>query len=193
MPDFFESTWFTIIDLLLLFISVAGGYIIARKRYYKHQRQWKPSGTENAIVGFYSLLISFALLSSGNSHKDRTNMVHQHADALSAIYREGQYSGGVVRNLITDYTIQILSCNVALGKEENRTKRAILDKTNDSLYRSFFAAIERLNKDGSLSDNEKRFYLDKLHTAIALDYHLQYSDEERTPGTIMILLILGGT
>lgn len=120
-------------------------------------------------------------------------MVHQHADALSAIYREGQYSGGVVRNLITDYTIQILSCNVALGKEENRTKRAILDKTNDSLYRSFFAAIERLNKDGSLSDNEKRFYLDKLHTAIALDYHLQYSDEERTPGTIMILLILGGT
>src|SRR5882672_4968705 len=69
MQSFFESAWFTTVYSLLLLLSIAGGYILARCQYLKKQKAWKPSGTENAIIGFYSLLLSFALLTSGNAHK----------------------------------------------------------------------------------------------------------------------------
>jgi len=190
MQSFFESVWFTTIYPLLLLLSIAGGYILARSQYLKKQ-VWKPSGTENAIIGFYSLLLSFALLSSGNAHKERTNLVHQHADALSAIYRESELSSDSVTGVIRESLVAILTTKLESINQKAKDEDIVSDTKTDSLYGKLHSDIKQMARLKVITPEENRFYIDKLNVAIALDYHIQYSELERTPITIMILLIGG--
>jgi len=191
MQSFFESAWFTIIYSLLLLLSIAGGYILARNQYLKKQKAWKPSGTENAIIGFYSLLLSFALLSSGNANKERTNLIHQHADALSAIYRESTLSPDSVTRVIRERLVAILTAKLESVNQKAKDEDIVSDTKTDSLYGRLHSDIKQMATLKVITPDEHRFYIDKLNAAIALDYHIQYSELERTPITIMILLIGG--
>ena len=190
MQSIFESSWLTAIYPLLLFASVAGGYFFARNRYYKKQRIWKPSGTENAVIGFYGLLLSFTLLSSGNANKERNNLVHQHADALSAIFRESELSNDSVKGVFRDRIKEILSLKV-IGDKNIMNRDTTHDMQTDSLYNKMIKDIKMMERIQILNADESRFYMDKIHTAIALDYRIQYSELERMPITIMVLLIMG--
>lgn len=190
MQSIFESSWLTALYPFLLFASVAGGYFFARNRYYKKQRIWKPSGTENAIIGFYGLLLSFTLLSSGNANRERNNLVHQHADALSAIFRESELSDDSVKRGFVDRITEILSMKV-MSDNNIMNRDTTNDMQTDSLYNKLIQDVKRMGRMQLLNASESRFYMDKIHTAIALDYRIQYSELERTPITIMVLLIIG--
>ena len=191
MQFFFESPWFTIVYSLLLLLSIAGGYVLARSQYLKKQKAWKPSGTENAIIGFYSLLLSFALLSSGNANKERTNLIHQHADALGAIYRESKLSSDSVTGIVRERLVAILTTKLALANQKVSDEEIVSDTKTDSLYDQLHSDIKQMARLRVITPEENRFYTDKINAAIALDYRIQYSELERTPITIMILLIGG--
>lgn len=187
----FESYWFALLYSLLLLTSVAGGYWYARRRYFKKQRSWKQSGTENAIIGFYGLLLSFALLISGNAHRDRINIVNAHGDALEAIYREGnQAHDDTVKLLIKNRVVSILEARL-LADPETEADDTRLHQRTSLLYTELLRQVQMLYEQERITTEERRYYSDAILNAKGLDYRIQYSEMERTPLTIMALISLG--
>ncbi|MBL0743938.1 hypothetical protein [Chryseolinea lacunae] len=187
----FESYWFGLLYPLVLLASVAGGYWYARRRYYKKQRSWKQSGTENAIIGFYGLLLSFALLISGNAHRDRVNIVNAHGDALEAIYREGsQAHDDTVKLLTKDGVIALLEARL-LADPKTEAEDTRLHQRTSLLYTDLLHHVQMLHEKERITTDERRYYNDVILKAKGLDYRIQYSEMERTPLSVMILITLG--
>lgn len=116
------------------------------------------SGTENAIIGFYGLLLSFTLLSSGNANRERNNLVHQHADALSAIFRESELSGDSVKRVFLDRITEILSTKV-MSDNNIMDRGTTNDMQTDSRYNKLIQDVKRMERTQLLNAGESRFYI----------------------------------
>ena len=82
MASILDSIYFDFFYFVTLIASVACGYLLAHYYYFRGQRTWKVSGIENAVVGFYGLLLSFTLVQSSVSNKERIDLVHKESDAI---------------------------------------------------------------------------------------------------------------
>lgn len=190
MITLFDFSYFDFIYILTLIISVASGYLFARYRYFKKQRLWKNSGVENAIIGFYGLLLSFTLVQSGVSNKDRIGYIHQEADALSTIYRESFFLRDSTRQEMQQAVMVIMELNLKAGKADAEELILIYTAINDA-YDDTWAKVREIVREKTVDSETMEVIKDGLNRAIAVNYKIQYSHQERTPMRIMILLIVG--
>jgi len=187
---FIDSGYFDFIYVTLLISSVALGYSIARYRYLKKQRVWKISGIENGIIGFYGLLLSFILIQSGNSNKDRTNLIHHHSDALATIHRESLSMPDSIRMSMHGDLIKILEFNLRASHAGAGEFQAFYSETGD-VYNNVWTNLARNKQENSLLKSTMDFTTEQMHRATALNYRILYSHQDRTPLEIMALLVLG--
>lgn len=80
-----DSSWFSFLFIILLFLSIGSGILYA-KRYNKKQK-WESSGIENSVVGIFGLIISFTFLQAGNAHRERSANIHREANNIDMLYR----------------------------------------------------------------------------------------------------------
>src|SRR5262249_33272685 len=100
-----DSSIFSLLYPILLISSVVLGFYLAQRYYRGQNKTWKASGIENGVIGIFSLLISFTLLSSNNSLKDRNSLIHQQADALAQMNREAQFLSPQQRREVNRFII----------------------------------------------------------------------------------------
>ena len=114
----FDVLWFTLAYPVSLLLAVALGYLVAEVNYRRRGKIWKPSGIENALITIFGLLLSFTLLSSNNTLKERTVLIHQSSDAVAELYRESELlpaaGPAIVRGLLLRF--------LALELSEHRPK-----------------------------------------------------------------------
>ncbi len=190
MATLFDASYFDLLYILLLITSVASGYLFARYRYFNKKRTWKNSGVENAIIGFYGLLLSFTLVQSGVSNKERLGYIHQEADALALMYRESLFLSDSTGNDVREAVQQIIEMNIQAGKANAVSLVPIYAKANN-LYDSVWNVIRIIARQKKEPAETIGIIEDGLNHAIAMNYKMQYSRQERTPVRIMVLLIVG--
>ena len=66
LSRFLDSQFITIAYPILLTACVVIGYLIAKRKYVKKNKEWKATGIESAVIGIFSLLLSFTFLASND-------------------------------------------------------------------------------------------------------------------------------
>lgn len=118
------------------------------------------------------------------------NLVHQHADAIGKLYRESRFLDDSLRLQVKQFLIRLLE----IKKESIKVtaiKRPLLDEKSNQLTAAFWEFIIQVAKNDTNKNNEARIVANEIHSIISLNYRIQYSNQERTPSLIMILLIFG--
>ncbi|QMU26504.1 bestrophin-like domain [Adhaeribacter radiodurans] len=182
--------WLPIVFLIGLVASVTGGYKYAHWKYNRKELVWKASGVESAIISFYGLLLSFTLLSSGNAMKDRLALVHQHADALSELYLQSGFLNNPLKAELQGYVVNVLEIKIAYSKAPRREQLS-WEKKADQLTRSLWRTILATGRNSTKLQLEVVQIASALHRASAIGYRSFYSNHDRLPVTIIVLVVLG--
>ena len=169
---------------------MAAGYAYAHRIYRRKEISWNASGVESAIISFYGLLLSFTLLSSGNTTKDRLDLVHQHADALSGLYLESAFLDDSLRALLRAYVDKTLQIKIAYHKAPE-SEQLRLEKEADNLNRTLWRTLTVTGRKNKPLRAEVSRISPVVHRATALDYRTFYSNHDRLPVTVITLVVLG--
>ncbi|SDY58379.1 bestrophin-like domain [Hymenobacter psychrophilus] len=188
MRSFFEVFWFALAYPVSLVLAVAVGYWFAEVHYRRRGRIWKPSGIESALITIFGLLLSFTLLSSNNSLKERTALIHESSDAVGELYRESQLlpvTGAAVRHLLQQF--------LALELTEHRPRPAHNPahiRQLENLYRRAWGQLASGQGSQPPPVEELRRLLPAFSRLNAATSRLHYSNQEGTPTSIIMLLLL---
>ena len=129
-----------------LLLAVALGYLVAEVNYRRRGQIWKPSGIENALITIFGLLLSFTLLSSNNSLKERTALVHQSSDAMAELYRKSQLlpaAGPAVRDLLRQFlALELAEHRAQLVHDQTHTQKL------ERLYRQAWRQLTDARRGG---------------------------------------------
>lgn len=189
MP-FIDSPYFAVVFIALLVGSVATGYLYARNRYFKKREDWRPSGVENSIIGFYGLLLSFTMLQSGTAYRERTVLIHQHAEALQRAYHQSFFLSDSLHEKVKKAFTDIVQLKIEVGHASPKKEAALMEEINQIYTRSWRYLKNNGRREGDLVQ-EGHLIAQQLHEAASIDHRIQFSYTERTPASIMILLVLG--
>ena len=185
--NLFDVLWFTLAYPVSLLLAVAVGYLVAEVNYRRPGRIWKPSGIESALITIFGLLLSFTLLSSNNSLRERTALIHQSSDAVGELYRESQLlpaTGPAVRDLLRRF----LALELAEHRPQAAHDPAHVRKL-ENLYRQAWRQLAA--RGGSLPPtDELRRLLPAFNQLNAATSRLHYSNREGTPSSIIALLLI---
>ena len=180
----FDVLWFTLAYPVSLLLAVALGYLVAEVNYRRRGRIWKPSGIENALITIFGLLLSFTLLSSNNTLKERTVLIHQSSDAVAELYRESELLPAAGPAIVRGLLLRFLALELAehrpkpLPDPAHARKIAVLDR---QAWQQLRAAVR---------PEEVRRLLPALHKLSAATSRLHYSYQEGTPYSIIGLLLI---
>ena len=180
----FDILWFTLAYPVSLLLAVALGYLIAEVNYRRRGRIWKPSGIENALITIFGLLLSFTLLSSNNTLKERTVLIHQSSDAVAELYRESELLPAAGPAIVRGLLLRFLALELAehrpkpLPDPAHARKIAVLDR---QAWQQLRAAVR---------PEDVRRLLPALHKLSAATSRLHYSYQEGTPYSIIGLLLI---
>ena len=180
----FDILWFTLAYPVSLLLAVALGYLVAEVNYRRRGRIWKPSGIENALITIFGLLLSFTLLSSNNTLKERTVLIHQSSDAVAELYRESELLPAAGPAIVRGLLLRFLALELAehrpkpLPDPAHARKIAVLDR---QAWQQLRAAVR---------PEEVRRLLPALHKLSAATSRLHYSYQEGTPYSIIGLLLI---
>ena len=180
----FDVLWFTLAYPVSLLLAVALGYLVAEMNYRRRGRIWKPSGIENALITIFGLLLSFTLLSSNNTLKERTVLIHQSSDAVAELYRESELLPAAGPAIVRSFLLRFLALELAehrpkpLPDPAHARKIAVLDR---QAWQQLRAAVR---------PEEVRRLLPALHKLSAATSRLHYSYQEGTPYSIIGLLLI---
>jgi hypothetical protein len=190
MYHLLDSVFFSILYPVLLVGSVFLGFYVAEKKYKQRQREWKPSGSEAAMIGLFGLLLSFTFLSSGNAFRERSGNIHSESDGVADLRRQSLFVSDSLKQMTKDYLIKYLDRQVDFSKAYKRD------------HNGFRQAVSEINGDyltklvayGKRSENHHREaqillpYFNKLNSMF---YRNLYSFTERVPLPVLLLLIIG--
>lgn len=158
-------------------------------RLLKKKHQWKPTGLENGLMGFYALLTSFTLVQSGSHANDRDIMIHSIADDMSEVLRisatnEPELNARVRTHFSDLYKI----IREPLGTGDNwvavQVKR--VDRLDDSLDRDMQLFI----RQNPPSRDRVSSLLAKIDRIESHYYHLMHSYNKTVPGIVLFILVL---
>ena len=185
----FDTLFFTLAYPLSLLLAVAVGYLFAEISYRRRGRIWKPSGIENALVTIFGLLLSFTLLSSNNSLKERTILIHQSSDAVAELYRESELlpSAGpvIVRGLLLRFLALELAEHGPKPLPDPAHARKIM-----VLYRQAWQQLRDAIRASTLRPDDVRRLLPAFYKLNNATSRLHYSYQEGTPYPIIALLLI---
>jgi len=184
--------WRNLSDILLftlaypasLLLAVAVGYVFAEVNYRRRGRIWKPSGIENALITIFGLLLSFTLLSSNNSLKERTVLIHQSSDAVAELYRESELLPAAGPAIVRGLLLRFLALELAEHRPKPLPDPAHTHKIA-VLYRQAWQQLR-----DSVRPEEVRRLLPAFHRLSAATSRLHYSYQEGTPDSIIALLLI---
>ena len=182
--NLFDVLWFTLAYPVSLLLAVALGYLVAEMKYRRRGRIWKPSGIENALITIFGLLLSFTLLSSNNTLKERTVLIHQSSDAVAELYRESELLPAAGPAIVRGLLLRFLALELAehrpkpLPDPAHARKIAVLDR---QAWQQLRAAVR---------PEDVRRLLPALHKLSAATSRLHYSYQEGTPYSIIGLLLI---
>ena len=180
----FDILWFTLAYPVSLLLAVALGYLVAEVNYRRRGKIWKPSGIENALITIFGLLLSFTLLSSNNTLKERTVLIHQSSDAVAELYRESELLPAAGPAIVRGLLLRFLALELAehrpkpLPDPAHARKIAVLDR---QAWQQLRAAVR---------PEDVRRLLPALHKLSAATSRLHYSYQEGTPYSIIGLLLI---
>jgi len=181
---FFDSAFFIPVYVLLLIICAFLGNKLSKreKRIYGNERNYESQGLLQAFVIFLSLLYTFTLSGTANHFRDAKALVAQEADAISEVYRWGKQLDKedelkFVKMLLeysefrADYS-QSFDMEKAITLQSNMWDFTLL-KEKDERYSWFSHKI-----------------LEALNTTTHLYWDKYYSDKDRVPLPIIMLIFL---
>ncbi|QNE42359.1 hypothetical protein F1C16_22320 (plasmid) [Hymenobacter sp. NBH84] len=185
----FEVLWFTLAYPVSLLLAVFIGYVVAEYNYRRRGFQWKPSGIESALITIFGLLLSFTLLSSNNSLKERTTFIHQSSDAVTELYRESQLLPPAERVAIRSFLLQFLSLELRAHRP-GRTQVPEHSRQLAALYRQSWQRFRGSMAATSTEAVAVRRLLPAFNSLSSATSRLHYANQERTPYPIIVLLII---
>lgn len=181
----FDVLWFTLAYPVSLVLAVLVGYAVAEVYYRRRRRVWKPSGIENALITIFGLLLSFTLLASNNALKERTTLIHQSSDAVAELYRESQLLPPAGRAATRAFLLRFLSLELT----EHRPRRPHDPAHTTKLEQLTHRFWQELSAPGRPSGAARQL-LPALHKLNSTTFRLHYSYQERTPDSIIGLLLI---
>ena len=162
-----------------LLLAVSLGYLGTEVNYRRRGWIWKPLGIENAFITIFGLLLSFTLLSSNNSLKERTALVHQSSDAVAELYRESQLlpaTGPAVQNLLHQFlALELAEHRPQLVHDPAHTQKL------ENLYRQAWRQLTDAQRGATPQADKLRSLLPAFNRLSAATSRLHYSYQEGTP------------
>ena len=185
----FEFLWFALAYPASLVAAVAVGYAVAEVQYRRRGRVWKPSGIESALITVFGLLLSFTLLSSNNAYKERTALVHQSAGAAAELYRESQLLPAPVHATVRAFTRQFLALELGAHRPGQARGPGHI-RALAGLYQRAWQQLRDSLRGPAPRAADLRQLLPAFNRLSAATERLHYANQERTPASIMALLLV---
>lgn len=185
----FNMLWFTLAYPVSLLLAVAVGYLVAEVNYRRRGWIWKPSGIENALITIFGLLLSFTLLSSNNSLKERTVLIHQSSDAVAELYRESQLLPAAGSATVRGFLLRFLALELAEHRPQPVPDPSHTGKL-ETLYRPAWQQLRDSIRTLAPAPDELRRLLPAFNKLSAATSRLHYSYQEGTPYSIIALLLI---
>ena len=190
LAQLIDSNWFSLIYLLVLIMMVIAGIAFSRRLDLEDSPEWKSAGLLNAIIGFFSLLLAFTLSSSSNSNKARISFMQQHRGAIASLYRQSFLFDDSLHQSVKNYAISAIEIKLAAMSNNSAQSIRELDRKSALLNNTFLRSMSVLARDSSQLHTGARTIIDKVNKIIDLDAEVHYSNQERTPGTVILLLLI---
>jgi len=186
-----DSNWFPAIYLLVLICMLRAGVLLARKwRVQDALEDWRSGGLLNAIIGFFSLLLAFTLSSSASSNKARISYIQQHRGAIANLYRQSFLFDDSLRRSVKEYSIKALEIKLTAAHSSAEETKDLY--RNSALHNNaYLRSMSELVKDNAPSHAGARTIVTEMGKIIDLDAQVHFSNQERTPAVVMLLLLIG--
>jgi hypothetical protein len=183
-----DSIFFTFLYPLLLFSFLLAGIGYGRKYYILRNKTWKAIGIENGLVGIFALLISFTMVASGNFVRERSDTIHQEADALALIFRASKFYDDTLKHEVHQYLKDFLRIQMSKGKPSPEECRQLMDSIQsvDRRLDEFLLSYNRAHPEATADIKNLIVLIEKAGSRY---YLLLYTFMERTPIPVMISLI----
>jgi hypothetical protein len=191
LPHLMDSNWFPLIYLLVLICMVIAGIGLSRKLRIEESEDWKSNGLLNAIIGFFSLLLAFTLSSSSNSNKARISFIQQHRGAIANLYRQSFLFDDSLRRSVKEYTINAIEIKLSAIHINSTQSIRELYRKSELFNITYLRSMSELARASSQSHTGARSITDEMSKIIDLDAKVHYSNQERTPAVVMLLLTIG--
>lgn len=178
---------------LLLYPFLLLGFIFLGRKTASHsikkRYEWKPLGMENGLVGFYGLLVSFALIQSGNYANERQTMIHHVSDDASEILRTSVTFEPELGARIRSYFSSLFKTMEELPgttPQDISLHIKTIDRLDEEMdkHLSAYIAAHPLEKDEITS------LLAKVDRMISTYYRLMHSYHRTIPKLILAILLL---
>ena len=131
----FDSSWFSILFVFTLVVSIGSGILYALK--YKKKKSWESSGLENAVISIFGLIISFTFLQAGNAHRERYAHIHREANNIDLLYRYSKEMPGSFPIQTKRFLLSFLNNQLAY-KQQSSDENYLYDAAQISeSYRSY--------------------------------------------------------
>jgi len=185
---FYDTTIFTIAYTFLFAISMVIGYWYADRNFIKKNRVWKPIGVENGVIGFYGLVLSFVLVMSGNTSRERNTLIHSHSNVLEEIHMNSFFYPQAMRAVVDQELLTMIKLRQQLGNAE----AGEFDKVCSQIETEHLSVWNELRSNASsLSPSQMITLTERISEGTALHYRIKQSYRERTPMRLMLVLLLG--
>lgn len=190
LAELMDANWFPYMYLTVLICTVLVGIGLSYKLRIAESNIWKSKSLVSAIIGFFSLLLAFTLSSSSNSDKSRTNFMQQHRGALANLYRQSFLFDDSLHRSVKDYILKAIDYKLAGVTNNSAGSIRELDRKASILNNTYMRSMSVIAKNNPAANSGARAIADAMNKIIDLDAQVHYSNQERTPAIVMMLLLL---
>jgi len=181
---FFDSIFFIPVYVILLILCAFFGNKLSKreKKVYGSERNYESQGLLQAFIIFLSLLYTFTLTGAANHFRDAKSLVAQEADAISEVYRWGKQLEKDDQKIFVQMLLEYSEFRSDFSLSGNKDRAMVLQ----GKMWDFIVAKEK--------EGKYPYYSHKILEALNVTTHLYwdkyYSDKDRIPLPVILLIIL---
>jgi len=188
MQSFIDSDFFSVLYPFVLILTVIIGYYTAEIFYNRKNKQWHPSGVESAVIGFFALIIAFTFSSSNSEFRNRINHIHEESDLIAQTYRTSLQLDSPTKDETIKYLSAFIDAHLAFNHYKSSEEGLV--NTVNNINESFQNYLAQQKDSASQKQDAYKKLLQNYDQLNSVFYRNAYSFKERTPLTIMLLLIV---
>lgn len=181
---FFDSAFFLPIYALALIIFAFLGHKVSRKekKMFGGERNYESQGLLQAFIIFLSLLYTFTLTGASAHFRDAKALVAQEADAISEVYRWAKQLEKDDQKQFIQMLLEYSEYRSDFSLSSDRDKAMMIQ----GKMWDFIVAKEKEGKYPYFSHK----ILEALNTTTHLYWDKYYSDKDRVPLPVIMLIFL---